>query len=162
MKEKIQEIVAARRKNDEQGFTLMEMLIVVAIIAILIAIAIPVFTSQLENSREATDAANLRSAYAVAAAKVVSDGGNTGVAAGPVAMKQTQSNWTSGVNGQKIGGTAITEAPTSGNVYVNVATDGTVSFTSNAGASGFTTVDPINGTEASSGNSGSGNGGSQG
>lgn len=47
-----------------KGFTLMEMLIVVAIIAVLIAIAIPTFTAQLENSREATDAANLRSAYA--------------------------------------------------------------------------------------------------
>ena len=43
----------------------MEMLIVVAIIAVLIAIAIPVFTSQLEKSREATDAANIRSAYGV-------------------------------------------------------------------------------------------------
>ena len=47
----------------EQGFTLMEMLIVVAIIAVLIAIAIPVFSSQLEKAREAADAANIRSAY---------------------------------------------------------------------------------------------------
>ena len=42
----------------------MEMLIVIAIIAILIAIAIPVFASQLERSREAADLANVRSAYA--------------------------------------------------------------------------------------------------
>lgn len=33
--------------------------------AVLTAIAIPVFTSQLEKSRESTDAANIRSAYAV-------------------------------------------------------------------------------------------------
>ena len=32
--------------------------------AVLVAIAIPVFTSQLERSREATDIANVRSAYA--------------------------------------------------------------------------------------------------
>lgn len=32
--------------------------------AVLVAIAIPVFTSQLEKSRESTDAANARSAYA--------------------------------------------------------------------------------------------------
>jgi type II secretory pathway pseudopilin PulG len=44
----------------------MEMLIVVAIIAVLIAIAIPVFTSQLENARDATSVANIRSAYAEA------------------------------------------------------------------------------------------------
>ena len=32
--------------------------------AVLVAIAIPVFTAQLEKSREATDAANIRAAYA--------------------------------------------------------------------------------------------------
>ena len=42
----------------------MEMLIVIAISAILIAIAIPVFASQIERSREAADLANVRSAYA--------------------------------------------------------------------------------------------------
>ena len=51
-------------KKDNKGFTLMEMLIVVAIIAILIAIMIPTFNAQLEKSREAADAANIRSAYA--------------------------------------------------------------------------------------------------
>lgn len=53
-----------KKLNNKKGFTLMEMLIVVAIIAVLVAIAIPVFTNQLEKSREATDAANIRSAYA--------------------------------------------------------------------------------------------------
>lgn len=51
-------------KKNNKGFTLAELLIVVAIIAVLVAIAIPVFTSQLEKSREATDMANIRSAYA--------------------------------------------------------------------------------------------------
>ena len=51
-------------KKNNKGFTLMEMLIVVAIIAVLVAIAIPVMTSALEKSREATDAANVRTAYA--------------------------------------------------------------------------------------------------
>ena len=48
----------------KKGFTLAELLIVVAIIAVLVAISIPIFTSQLEKIREATDAANIRSAYA--------------------------------------------------------------------------------------------------
>ena len=51
-------------KMNKKGFTLAELLIVVAIIGVLVAISIPVFTSQLEKSREATDAANVRSAYA--------------------------------------------------------------------------------------------------
>lgn len=51
-------------KRNKKGFTLAELLIVVAIIAVLVAIAIPVFTSQLEKSREATDLSNIRSAYA--------------------------------------------------------------------------------------------------
>lgn len=60
-------------RKDEKGFTLAELLIVVAIIAVLIAIAIPVFTSQLEKSREATDAANVRSAYAEVVTKYLTD-----------------------------------------------------------------------------------------
>lgn len=47
------------------GFTLIEMLIVVAIIAILIAVSIPLVNTALERAREATDAANERSFKAV-------------------------------------------------------------------------------------------------
>ena len=50
-------------KKNNKGFTLAELLIVVAIIAVLVAIAIPVFTNQLEKSREAAEMANLRAAY---------------------------------------------------------------------------------------------------
>lgn len=61
------------KKNNNKGFTLMEMLIVVAIIAVLVAIAIPVFTNQLEKAREATDMANIRSAYAEVMACALTD-----------------------------------------------------------------------------------------
>lgn len=57
--------------KDHGGFTLMEMLIVVAIIAILIAIGIPMFNSALENAREATDDANKRSALGLAMVEVM-------------------------------------------------------------------------------------------
>ena len=52
---------------NKKGFTLAELLIVVAIIAVLVAISIPIFSKQLEKSRESTDLANLRNAYAEAA-----------------------------------------------------------------------------------------------
>lgn len=61
-------------KKNRKGFTLAELLIVVAIIAVLVAIAIPVFTTQLEKSREATDIANVRSAYATVVAAYLVDG----------------------------------------------------------------------------------------
>ena len=52
-------------KKSNKGFTLMEMLIVVAIIAILVAIAIPVFNNALSSAKKAADDANLRSATAI-------------------------------------------------------------------------------------------------
>lgn len=53
-----------KKLNNKKGFTLMEMLIVVAIIAVLVAIAIPVFNSALTKSKEAADVANVRALYA--------------------------------------------------------------------------------------------------
>lgn len=58
-------------KQTRNGFTLMEMLIVIAIIVVLIAIMIPVFASQLERAREAADLANVRSAYAQVSAEAL-------------------------------------------------------------------------------------------
>ena len=52
--------------RSKRGFTLAELLIVVAIIAVLVGVAIPVFNSQLEKSRESTDIANLRNAMSIA------------------------------------------------------------------------------------------------
>lgn len=57
---------AQLKKEGKKGFTLMEMLIVVAIIAVLVAIMIPVMSAQLEKSRDAASIANIRSAYAEA------------------------------------------------------------------------------------------------
>ncbi len=59
------------KKMNKKGFTLAELLIVVAIIAVLVAIAIPVFSSQLSKAKAATDAANIRSGYAEIATLVV-------------------------------------------------------------------------------------------
>ena len=55
-----------KQKLNKKGFTLAELLVVVAIIAILAAVAFPLFSSQLERSRESTDLANARSASSVA------------------------------------------------------------------------------------------------
>ena len=48
-------------KMNKKGFTLIEMLVVIAIIAILVAIVIPTVTNATEKAKEATDVANIRS-----------------------------------------------------------------------------------------------------
>ena len=54
-----------RKYKSKNGFTLSELLIVVAIIAVLVAISIPVFTAQLKKARLAVDEANIREAYSL-------------------------------------------------------------------------------------------------
>lgn len=56
------------------GFTLIEMLIVVAIIAILVAVSIPLVSSSLDKARMATDAANERAAKAAALIEYMTNG----------------------------------------------------------------------------------------
>ena len=58
--------------RNNKGFTTLELLIVVAIIAILTAIAIPIFTRQLNKARIAVDQANVRSAKAIIMANIAS------------------------------------------------------------------------------------------
>ena len=64
MLELLKERKAALEAQGKKGFTLMEMLIVIAIIAILIAIAIPLFTQQLNAAKQAADESNARALYA--------------------------------------------------------------------------------------------------
>jgi type IV pilus assembly protein PilA len=53
-----------KKLNTKAGFTLAELLIVVAIIAILVAVGVPVFSTSMERSRETVDLSNIRGAYA--------------------------------------------------------------------------------------------------
>lgn len=55
------------------GFTLVELLIVVAIIAVLVAVSIPMMNSALEKSRHAVDQANVRDAIALASMKYLTE-----------------------------------------------------------------------------------------
>lgn len=87
-------------KQNKNGFTLMEMLIVIAVIAVLIAVAIPVFASQLEKAREATDLANVRSAYAQVSTEALLGDSEATVT---VNLKQKQADWQS-VDPVNIGG----------------------------------------------------------
>ena len=58
----------SKKLKKSGGFTLIEMLIVVAIIAILVAVSIPMVNSSLTSAKQATDDANERAAKAAAIA----------------------------------------------------------------------------------------------
>ena len=63
--------------------------------AVLVAVAIPVFTTQLEKSREATDQANLRAAYAEQMTWLLTWNGTDTPTPITVNVKQTQDKWQS-------------------------------------------------------------------
>ena len=114
------------RKN-EKGFTLAELLIVVAIIGVLVAISIPIFTSQLEKAREATDMANVRSAYAEVVASYLSDNKGKSI---DVPITSNTSDWKSDSTA-KLNGHAYKEminSASDGTIKVAVDTDGKVTI----------------------------------
>lgn len=61
------------KKLNNKGFTLIEMLVVIAIIAVLVAIAIPTVTSATDKAAAATNAANLRSYKAAVTTAYLAD-----------------------------------------------------------------------------------------
>ena len=98
----------------------MELLVVIAIIAVLVAIAIPTLASQLEKSREATDLANVRSAYAqVSTAAILGDTTTTVT----VDLKQREADWQS-VDPVNIGGIVHSRGDADTNNWKGIPTPG--------------------------------------
>lgn len=130
------------KKMNKKGFTLAELLIVVAIIGVLVAISIPIFTAQLKKARLATNQANARAAYAAVMAELITEDKSSGSATYDVAGAKLE-----GTAGSLIGTASagdITEAiqnwtvdtpdddlglSTATKWYVNIASDGKATFT---------------------------------
>ena len=120
------------KKMNKKGFTLAELLIVVAIIAVLVAISIPVFTNQLEKSREATDAANIRAKYAEIVVAYLGADTSAAITTGyTVTLKQQNDGWDTSVdlpegltvvNTPKKDGTAALTCDADGNVTCTFST----------------------------------------
>ena len=109
------------KRLNKKGFTLAELLIVVAIIAVLVAISIPIFSAQLEKSREATDAANIRSAYAEVSADMLTNESSDKKV--EVTAKQKKADWegkdNSKVDTIEIGGQPVKASTTGWTVYAD-------------------------------------------
>lgn len=140
------------KKLNKKGFTLAELLVVVAIIGVLVAISIPIFTSQLEKAREGADAANIRAAYAeissaaLTGEKIAADqvNGNikikevTPAASGDtsyiaeVTLTQKEDGWQSDslkATGATIGGMAAGSPKANGTATITVHSNGTTAAT---------------------------------
>lgn len=99
MKKLKEKLNAKLSKNG--GFTLVEMLIVVAIIAILVAVSMPLVGTALESARQATDSANERAAkMAIVSAYL---GNDSGIITDSVTVDKEY--WYDAVNGKLVDAT---------------------------------------------------------
>ena len=136
-------------RKTNTGFTLGELLIVVAIIAVLVAVAIPVFSSQHERSREGTDAANIRSHYgqvmaeAILTGKDVTDTEYDNGRFTKVSLRQKRDGWQNATLSDSLGGIAVIDGtPTAGGsawvTFSYSTNNATIHFSEGSGGSNST------------------------
>jgi len=77
-------MIERRQKGSEEGFTLIELMVVVLIIAILIAIAIPTFLGARERATNRAAQSSLRNALTAAKTIFTDDNDYAAATAGPV------------------------------------------------------------------------------
>lgn len=110
----------AKKLKKTGGFTLIEMLVVVAIIAILVAVSIPMVGASLNKAKTATDDANFRAAKAAALIAYMLEDPT------PTASKDYHYNATTGeAQSSPSGITAYGQGDGKTNQYVKVTVDTT-------------------------------------
>lgn len=104
------------KRLNKKGFTLAELLIVVAIIAILVAIAVPIFTSSLREAQLRTNQANVRSVKSAGVTYILTHWSDEKMSAGAAEDKCWQVKANVAENGDITGLTVTVLALTAGQV----------------------------------------------
>jgi prepilin-type N-terminal cleavage/methylation domain-containing protein len=124
------------KKMNKKGFTLIEMLVVIAIIAVLVSIIVPAVGNSTTKAKAATDAANLRSVIAEAQINILSDDSFTlpavDASGNPTSVAVAASYYTDVECATNSGWDLAVTVDSTGKVTAKFGTTGTLEYFQNA------------------------------